>query len=965
MRALRRVLTGAVLVLLLALLAAWQVPPRLDWARYRGSIAAFASARLGRNVAIGGQVRLALLPRVVLTAGDVTVADRGDGISGRVGALRLQAAFWPLLRGRVVPRDLVLDHPVMNVPWPLPGAIEAVPVPAPGFAASTEGGALHLGTLTLTEVSAALHADPDTGAFGAQGTATVQGRPCRFTALMGAPGADGVATLTLTLDGQDGLQGTGGSFRGRMLANHAVEGVVAARGPNLALLLPAPDAAWRLQGGVRASGGEVQARDVQFLLANSPGQADLTLRMSPPARIEAAVKVGQFALGGWMAGLGRPGLAIPLHLEARARAATWRGRVVRDPALVLDLGGASPGLTADAVLPGNARLHVSALLQAGAGGAVLTGPASLKVPDLPATATLLSATAPGWTVGLPPRADLQGRLRVGDRQVELADLVVQVGGSKVTGDAALDLAARPVLHAALLVNHMAVPAASPWTQAMAGRLASLFGAVDSDLDLHADALDLPSLAVTHAAVRALTGAGGVILRRVAADLPGLHLDGGASIAPDFSVAGGHLDVTSADAAGLPPAWRVPAGLWQGPFHLGLTANGPLRQLATQARADLGDLRAEAEGHIDCTEPRVTATVTLRHPGTPRLLASLGLPDAQRWIDSGSLALQAHLAVWPGHVNAEDFSVEAAALHAGGRIEADFSGPHPTVSGRIEAPSLTLPRFDARSQAPWKIGALASWRGQIELHAGAVSWGASTVATQVSADLAGAGGVVTGYVRDARVAGGHFTAAVAIDMTQQAPLLEMYADLTGAALDALPSLPPLAFTGGTADLGADLSAAGYSPAALLATVSGDADATLRGSALAGVDLPQLTRVLFARGPKLRGALNAAMAEGDTGRLSGEAAATLQQGAVTLRRTRLAGAAGSVAIDGSIDLAARTSDLALQFAPAVADPPALGLRLAGPWQGGKRAVDVRPALLWAGVGDAKKKARGSAPRTKLGP
>src|SRR5271156_3536775 len=112
MRTLNRILIGTAGLLALTLSAAWQVPPRLDWARYRGSIAAFASARLGRAVTIGGQVRLSLLPSAALTAGDVTLADRGDGISARIGALRLQVAFWPLLRGRVVPRDLVLDDPV-------------------------------------------------------------------------------------------------------------------------------------------------------------------------------------------------------------------------------------------------------------------------------------------------------------------------------------------------------------------------------------------------------------------------------------------------------------------------------------------------------------------------------------------------------------------------------------------------------------------------------------------------------------------------------------------------------------------------------------------------------------------------------------------------------------------------------------------------------------------------------------
>jgi hypothetical protein len=968
-RVLRRVLTGAVVVLLLALLAAWQVPPRLNWARYRGSIAAFASERLGRNVHIGGQVRLALLPRVVLSADDVTLADRGDGISAKVGALRLQAAFWPLLRGRVVPRDLVLDTPVMNVPWPLPAAISVIPVLAPGFAADIEGGELHVGALKLTSVAATLHVDADTGAFGAQGTAGLQGHPCRFTALIGAPGGDGIATLTLTLDGQDGLQGSGGSFRGRILANGGVEGVAAARGPNFSLLLPAPAVPWRLQGAVLASAGEIRARDLRFMLANSPGQADVTLRITPPARIDAAVKVGQFELGAWLLGLGRPSLALPLHLDLRAQAATWHGRAVRDPALVVDLGGAVPGLAADAVLPGNARLHFSGSLQSSAAGAVLTGPVTLDVPDLAATASFVAGTAPGvpvaWATLPSPHAELRGRLRLADRQAELAGLTLKLGGSSVTGDAAFNFAAHPVFRAALSVDHLALPVSSAWPPWGAAKLPAILGAMNIDLDLQAGAVDLPFVSLTHAVMQAHIGTAGIALHHFAADLPGLHLDVGASVAPDFTLADAHLDATSNEAAALPAAWRIPPGLWHGPFHLALTASGPPRHIASVARADLGDLRAEAEGHIDTIAPRLTATITVRHPGTPRLLASLGLPDTQRWLDNGSLALQAHLSVSPGHVHAADFSLAAAALHAGGEMDADFSGPHPIVSGRIEAPSLTLPRFDARSQSPLPFATLAQWQGQIQLHAGTVSWGASTVATEASANLAGGFGVVTAFVQQAHIAGGQFAGALAIDTTQSAPLLLARGELAAAAPDDLPSPSPLAFKGGTVDLTTDLSAAGYSPLALLATLSGDAHTTLHGSALAGVDLPQLTKLLTARGPGLRGALIGAMANGDTGPLTGDAPETLRQGAVTIGQTRLAGDAGSVDIEGSIDLPARTSNLVLRFQPAVANPPVLGLRLAGAWDGGKRAVDVRPALVWAGEGTEKRKARGSAPRTPPGP
>ena len=91
-RVLWRAGVAAIVLVAAVLLAAWAVPPMLDWGRFRTRIAAIASARLGRPVVIGGEISLRLLPLAVLTANDVTLADPGDGISVQVSALRLQVA---------------------------------------------------------------------------------------------------------------------------------------------------------------------------------------------------------------------------------------------------------------------------------------------------------------------------------------------------------------------------------------------------------------------------------------------------------------------------------------------------------------------------------------------------------------------------------------------------------------------------------------------------------------------------------------------------------------------------------------------------------------------------------------------------------------------------------------------------------------------------------------------------------
>src|ERR1700712_3254804 len=118
---LARPLPIAIAVLLaLALLAAWQLPARLDWNRYRGTIEALATATLGRPVTIAGPITLALLPETVLTAADVVVG--GSILQApalTVQALRLRVAPLALLSGHVDARELVLHGADLEVAWPL------------------------------------------------------------------------------------------------------------------------------------------------------------------------------------------------------------------------------------------------------------------------------------------------------------------------------------------------------------------------------------------------------------------------------------------------------------------------------------------------------------------------------------------------------------------------------------------------------------------------------------------------------------------------------------------------------------------------------------------------------------------------------------------------------------------------------------------------------------------------------
>jgi hypothetical protein len=499
-------------------------------------------------------------------------------------------------------------------------------------------------------------------------------------------------------------------------------------------------------------------------------------------------------------------------------------------------------------------------------------------------------------------------------------------------------------------------------------LPALLGRIDGSVSLDIARLALPGVTLSQVSLAAAGDAHGVALNRLAADIPGAHLEASGRLAPDGTLAETRLNLDAAEAASLPAAWRALPGLWQGPLHLALTAAGPPRAVAVQLRCDVGDLRAEADGTVDSVTPALTTTATLRHPGAPRLLHQLGIEDAGRWLEQGSVALVAHLSARPGLLEARDFSLAAASLRLNGQGHIDFSGAIPILSAAIDAPRLALPSFDPRGTAPLPFAALGTWQGNLRLAAAQVLFDLRPVATGLAADFLATGGVLHADARIADIAGGAWQGEAALDSAE--PLLALRGNLRGAALDALAPLPPWDFAGGTADIAADVSATGHSPAALLATLNGSAAATLHGTAVRGVDLPHLALVLTARGPKLRPALAAAMASGDTGPVSGTVSATLDHGAVNIAAPDLTGAAGRVGLRGVVDLPGGSEDATLRVQPDVPAPPLLGVRLIGAWQSPRRVVDLADALAWAGAGKKdssflkkrSKKLLSGAPRSK---
>jgi uncharacterized protein YhdP len=71
---------------------------------------------------------------------------------------------------------------------------------------------------------------------------------------------------------------------------------------------------------------------------------------------------------------------------------------------------------------------------------------------------------------------------------------------------------------------------------------------------------------------------------------------------------------------------------------------------------------------------------------------------------------------------------------------------------------------------------------------------------------------------------------------------------------------------------------------------------------------------------------------------------QGGVLQVVDGRMTGPSGAATLAGSVDLAGNTAELRLGLLPAVADPPEIGLFLAGPLDGLRRMPELAAVTRW---------------------
>ena len=970
MRVLRVLAIILAALLVATVLAAWLAPRFLDWNRYREDIERLAASVLDRPVLIEGPIGLQLLPHPVLTAADVRIA--GEPGQGTLSAhqLSLGVALAPLLAGRLDARELVLRGAAITLPWPLPHG--ALPVPRPGWlaglSARVEDGRLTVGAVEVTGLAATFAVGGATGGFQVSGSAQVFARPWRFAARLGAAGADNAATLDLAIDGDGPMQGFKATFAGQISPDGAGGRLVAA-GPDLAQLLPAPSVAFSADGRLTVAGGLAAADDLALVIGGALANGAVSLRVSPGLRIDLALTASRLDLDAWMPALaGAKSAGYPIGLDLSAEAAQLAGWMLRRLRAAFELTPARLEIReATAVLPGEAALRLSgaatrAVAGARAGWPRFEGTISVVAPDLRSTLRWLDPSGLALLQALPPTvltsAKLSAQASLGPYRIGLSNLAGTLDNSNVSGRIALGTATLvagklPAVQAELKIDRLELDPWLPATLPARTELSALLGRLDGDLRLQVGQAVVRGRTMTDLLADGSAGRGRLTVRRLEAKSEGARVTLSGAVDASGRLSGVRLSLAAAAATPfadlLPSGGRLAAGLWRAPLTLEIAADGLPEAVVLGAHATLGDADLDLKSTLDLRAGRGSGSAELHHPAAQLLLQSAGWDELASWLGAGPLALRARLVIGRDRISADEFDIAAGGLRAGGALALDRTGEQPRATGRLAIAQLPLPPVDLRAPAPLPIEALHGWEATVQTTVNRVVVGPGSAPAPV-ANLSGTVELGDGRLRIADVAGscagGSLSAVIGLDATGEPPALALEATVNDAIITGGVFGLPLDIVAGRASGGLHLAAAGHSAAALLATLEGRIDATLRDGALAGVDLPALSAALrqdaadAATDQPVRSALDGGLTRFDQLDLK----AVVTRGVLDLGGSTLLAPAGRAAVSGSVDLSDRELDLAAAIRPAVPDAPEIRLRVTGAAGALRRFPDLADVTRW---------------------
>ncbi len=942
-----RRLAAALLLLILLLGAGLWIGPRfLDWEPWRGRLAEIASFRLGRSVTLDGPVELVLLPQPMLRAAGVAIGEPGEEYSVTARLLRLRLRLGALLTGRIEPREIALVGAELTLPWP-PGSLLALRPPPwiTELEAEVEDSRVRLGAVVLEEVNATLSAGGPAQALTVAGAFTTAGRNARFSATLGRPGWDGIATFETTVTFPE----ISATARGALIPASGFEGTLQAQGRDLAALVPAPPGPFRASGRLSASAELIAADELTLDLGGAPARGAVAIRLLPAPRLDIALQASRLELDGWTRALrSATPRAWPVSLDLSAEAASWRGvtlRRLRGAAFLED--GRLTLSDISMLLPGDTELELAGATAAGR----LELAARFAGQDLRATLAAFGYLTDRLDPAVLRTGEGRLRLVLEEAQAAIPELTATLDGMRISGAGVLRQGPRPALGLGLTLDRLRVDRWIPTglSLAEAGRALSGF---DVNLRLAADEVTWGSAVMQRAALDAALEGGRMTLRRLSGRLAEADLAASAVLAlsgtPRLQEL--TLEANGPSAAGLlrllPGGPLAGTALARQPIALRLAANGAPEALQIRGGIELGELRIEGSGTLDALQRRGTASVTLRHPGAPRLLAETLDNRVGDWLGEGSFSLVATLGFGPATLSAESFELVAGSLRARGSLSRTEGGARPRYVGRLFAERLPLPFSGWRAPQPLGLEALAGFDAELALEAASVEFGGRPTLEATAATLRLAEGrlVVDGLA--ARLGGGGLEGVASLDVTGETPRLVATLRTQDVTIAGPLFGLPFDLAAGRVEGRVQATAVGHSMAALLATLEGEAAVALRDGVVTGFDLgaASAATALAETGPA-EAAIRKGLTSGATAFDRLELAGRLVAGRLVLGSGRLASEGGLAAsISGEADLARGTLDLLIAARPQAPEAPDLGLRLTGPASAPRPLVETAAWARW---------------------
>ena len=447
----KKILSG-VIGLILVLAAVVLIGPGLvDWNDYKAEIAARAKAATGRDLTIGGDIQVSVLPAPALIAHDVTLANLKGATAPdmvRLRSLEVRVALGPLLGGNIQVETVKLVDPVIELEaladgrknWEFsatekkdkepatpakqkggPDTEEPAPAPSAEPAIRLDNFTIENATLVYRDgqagtvervdnLEARIAAASLTGPIESSGTLVVRGVPLKFETLIGKIIHGRTVPVSLTLESTAGqgkvrLNGTLVS----LAEAPKFKGKIKAEGSSLAAIVAASGAAgplpgfagqaFAVEGAVVASAEGAEINELVVRLGDAEATGGGSVELGDTVNVAARLTVNHVNLDKW---LEMPAVAPPAPSTKGSAKPEKSGRtkasIALDPAqppTKSKAGKPSPAaaMAIPANLAGSVNLVIDALTYKGA--IVRHVRASAELASGEVTVSQLAAQFPG------------------------------------------------------------------------------------------------------------------------------------------------------------------------------------------------------------------------------------------------------------------------------------------------------------------------------------------------------------------------------------------------------------------------------------------------------------------------------------------------------------------------------------------------------------------------------------------